>query len=100
MHLDSAPKKAFSVLYLWCGILADRAKTRFGGDADELGRQNLHDGVAVTLTGDLATSPLRIVILVDPADPPDKIAQVEAFQAATAAIRSVNPTIFSTRRRL
>jgi hypothetical protein len=71
-----------------------------GGDAGELSHQNLHDGVVVILTADFVTSSIHMAILADSANQPDKIAQVEAFQAATAAINSANPTIFSTRRRL
>jgi hypothetical protein len=54
----------------------------------------------VILTADFVTSSIHMAILADSANQPDKIAQVEAFQAATAAINSANPTIFSTRRRL
>ena len=75
-------------------------KTRLGGDAGKLSRQNVYHGVAVTLTADFATSSIRIMILVAPANQPGKIAPAAASQAATAAISSANPTMFSTRRKL
>lgn len=60
-------------------IQAARARTRLSSDAGELGCQNVHDGVAVSLTADLATSSVRIMILVEPANQPGKVAQAEAF---------------------